>query len=311
MHSIVSERRVRRRPPVMPHPTRSNLLLSFPKSGRTWVSYLYAYYGCYRILSDRADAFIDRELTPQAHIYRPLEHPALAALFAEAGGAIVPPLSVGHFFEPQPYFELDVQLTGIAASRVGFLVRDPRDVVVSYFHHVVRRAEDARFRGKSAPAADVDISEFIRSELYGIRSVVSYLNQVIDGAPRAFEAFQTFYYEDLVTEPKQVFSQLLEFLGAQIAPGAVAAAVRRASFGNLQNIEIARRTRKRGRVAPDALRFRRGVPHSHRLELSHADVVYLDRVIDQHLHPLLHRYRVPSACDERKDPMLYSIGKDA
>jgi hypothetical protein len=262
---------------------------------------LYAYYACYRVLGDRADAFIDRELTPQGHIYRPLEHPALAALLAERGGAIVPPLSVGHFFEPQPYFELDVQLTGIAANRVGFLARDPRDVVVSYFHHVVRRADDARRRGKSAPANDVDISEFIRGESYGIRSVVSYLNQVIEGAPRTFDAFQTFYYEDLVNEPKRVFSQLLEFFGAQIERAAVAAAVRRASFGNLQSLEIARRTRKGGAVAPDALRFRRGVPHSHRQELSHADVVYLDRVIDQHLHPLLHRYRGPSVCDERKD----------
>jgi len=269
----------------------SNLLVSFPKSGRTWLSYLYAYYACYRILGEHADAFIDREFTPHVHIYRPLDHPGLAALFEERGGAIVPPLSVAHYFDPQPYFELDLPLDRVVADRVAFLVRDPRDVVVSYFHHVLQRADDTRRRGKPAPANDVDISEFIRSELHGIRAVLAYMNQVAERAPHTFCEFQTIYYEDLVVVPERAFAKFLELFGAQIDPAAVAAAVRRASFSNLQNIEIARRTRKGRSLPPEALRFRRGAPDAYRRELCQSDVAYLDRVVGRHLHPLLHRYQ--------------------
>jgi alcohol sulfotransferase len=269
----------------------SNLLLSFPKSGRTWLSYLYAYYACYRILGDHADTFIDREFTPTGHIYRPLEHPALAALIEESRGAIVPPLFAGHHYDPQPYFQLDVAVTRIPAERVAFLVRDPRDVVVSYFHHTMHRAGDVRRRGKTAPAADVNVSEFIRSELHGIRAIVAYMNQVAERGPQVFDVFYTVRFEDLVGAPERVMMQILTVFGAQIEPAALAAAVRRASFGNLQKIEIARRSRKAGLLPLNALRFRRGVPQAYLTELTDDDINYLDGVIERHLHPVFDRYR--------------------
>jgi alcohol sulfotransferase len=269
----------------------SNLLLSFPKSGRTWLSYLYAYYACYRILGDDADAFIDREFTPTAHIYRPLEHQALAALIEERRGVIVPPLFAAHHYEPQPYFQLDLALTRIPAERVAFLVRDPRDVVVSYFHHTMHRADDCRRRGKTAPAADVNVSEFIRSELHGIRAIVAYMNQAAERGPHVFDVFHTVYFEDLVDAPERVLTQILTEFGAQIEPAAVAAAVRRASFGNLQKIEIARRSKKGGELPLNALRFRRGVPRAYLTELTEDDVNYLDGIIERHLHPVFDRYR--------------------
>jgi Sulfotransferase domain len=268
-----------------------NLILSFPKSGRTWLAYLYAYYACYRVVGDQADRFIDREFTPTAHVYRPLEHPALRALH-ERSGAVVPPLRVAHYFGTTPYFQLDVALTKVAGRRVAFLVRDPRDVVVSYFHHTMRRAEAGRERGKPVPASDVDLSEFIRSETHGIRAIVEYMNQVIERGPRAFGAFRSVQYEELVKSPRDTFTELLAFFGADVDEQAVAAAVARASFDNLQRLEMQRRTRKGAPAPPpDALRFRRGVPGAYRTELAEPDVAYLDKIIDRHLDLRFAPYR--------------------
>jgi len=270
----------------------ANLVLSFPKSGRTWLSYLYAYYSCYRILGDQADAFIDRELTPTAHIYRPLEHPALLPHVERDHRRLVPPIRVAHYFDAKPYFQLDLALSEVEGDRVAFLVRDPRDVMVSYFHHTMQRADEVRERGKAAPAPDVDLSEFIRSDTYGIRAVVAYMNQVIARGPRVFGVFRVVHYEDLVSSPADEFIQVLRLFGADIDPHAVHSAVARASFDNLQRLEIRRRTRKGATPPPaDALRFRRGVPGAYRTELAAADVAYLDRVIDRHLDPAFARYR--------------------
>ncbi len=66
----------------------------------------------------------------------------------------------------------------------------------------------------------------------------------------------------------------------------------RASFENLQRLEIQRRSRKGAAVPPAvALRFRRGVPGGYRTELADADVAYLDRVIENHLDRIFARYR--------------------
>lgn len=274
---------------------QSNLVVSFPKSGRTWLSYLYAYYAFYYVFGDQADALIDAEFTPTAHIYRPLEHPLLIQrLFHDHED--VPPLRVGHYFDAAPYFEMDVALSKVRGKRAALLVRDPRDVVVSYFHHTMQRAAEMRQRGKATPSPDVDLSEFIRGETHGIRAIVAYMNQVLERGPQAFGEFRVIHYEDLVALPQQAFREILSFFGASIDEAAIASAVDRASFGNLKQLEVQRRSRK-GMAAPpsEALRFRRGVPGSHRSELSPDDVTYLDRVIRGHLAPAFRRYcRPPS-----------------
>ena len=273
----------------------ANVILSFPKSGRTWLSYLYAYYACYRVIGDSADSFIERELTPTAHIYRPLEHPALLALLRNIERPIVPPLRVAHHFEPTPYFRLDLPLAKVRGEHVAVLVRDPRDVVVSYFHHTMQRAEEARARRKTTLAPDVDLSEFIRSETYGIRAIVEYMNQMSERGPEAFDVFRIWYYEDLVSDPETLFAGILEFFRARVDMKAVQSVVARASFANLQRLEIQRRTEKSG-TAPttNALRFRRGVPGSYRAELHPPDINYLNKVIERHLDPEFARYQ-PSA----------------
>jgi len=75
--------RRRRRLFMIPRPGRKHAIeadkpaidtvLSFPKSGRTWLAYLHAYYAAYRLPPDHADRFIDEEMPHAGHVYRPQE----------------------------------------------------------------------------------------------------------------------------------------------------------------------------------------------------------------------------------------------
>ena len=280
----------------------NNLILSAPKSGRTWLSYLYAYYAVYCLAGARAEQFIDEEFTPTAHIYRPLEHPGLSGLLKRGEPHGWRPVRAAHHFAAQPYFQLRVELFRVKERSVVFLVRDPRDVVVSYFHHTMQRAGRALAHGKPSLSADVNLSEFLRSETHGIRAIVAYMNQVMKGGPKAFEQFNIVAFEDLVTNTADVFAGVLRWFGAPVHEDALIRAVTRASFEKLQRIEIARRVRKQvDPLALDALRFRRGIPGGFRSELNLADISYLDRVIECHLSPELGRYR-SSSCNRIATP---------
>jgi hypothetical protein len=110
----------------------SDLLLSFPKSGRTWLGYLVAFYAVYQLRPHDADKVIDGELLTDGHLYRPLENPRLLSLLEEHEGATIPLVKFVHNFPAKPYFRLDLELGTIQADKAMLMTRDPRDVAVSY-----------------------------------------------------------------------------------------------------------------------------------------------------------------------------------
>src|SRR5688572_30422531 len=85
-----------------------NVLLSFPKSGRTWLAYLYAYYAGYVVAGDQAEAFLDKTFSKRCDIYRPLENPALVALVDADPTRRIDLVTTLHHFPAVPYFQLDV-----------------------------------------------------------------------------------------------------------------------------------------------------------------------------------------------------------
>jgi hypothetical protein len=260
-----------------------SVVLSFPKSGRTWLDHLYVSYAASRCLGEGAPAFLDEAFSGKAYLTKPHRHPHFQKLLAPAAHrALVPSVRFVHGFPAAPYWELNVPVERFSGSKVVLLARDPRDVVVSYYHHM--RAE-----AKRRIADDVSLSEFLRSESMGIRAVLAYMRQVLERAPDACRAFDVVHYEDLVADTAGAFTRFLRSVGAEdVDPTAVGRAVERATFARLQGAELAARG---GKVRDDALRFRRGRPGSHRSELAPGDIAYVNAVVGAHLHPSLGRYR--------------------
>lgn len=260
-------------------------MVSFPKSGRTWISHLYVYYGVYVLLAGEADGFLDTEFSGKAFLSKPHRSPAFTSLLASRDRPKrVPRVDFVHRYTAQPYWDLRVPVERVEGRSVVFLVRDPRDVVVSYYHHI-------RGEPRERLARDVDLKEFIRSDSMGVRAVLAYMNQVAARAPALSRQPPVLYYEDVVSDTQSALTALLRSFSAhEVDADAIARAVERASFARLQQRELAGKTPD----DIDRLRFRRGRPGSHNDELDPDDIAYLDRVVAAHIHPTLDRYRTPA-----------------
>lgn len=134
--------------------------------------------------------------------------------------------------------------------RVLYLCRDPRDVLVSYFHYS-RKQEDI--------ADDMTIAEFAEIFLEGTipaRSAGSWAENVGSwlGARRASKSFLMLRYEDLLANPHARLAQAARFLGIPFTDEMIAGAIEASAADRMRAIEA------READSDPALRKRRDIP---------------------------------------------------
>ncbi len=262
-----------------------SVVLSFPKSGRTWVAHLYVYYVIFHIFGDEAEAFINDKMGFTYTIEQNEEFFKL--MKGEGRKSYIPLVRFSHHFPKKgeiPYFNLSISVPLHLYSRCVYLVRDPRDVIVSYFHHVTTK-------NKVPLAKDVDIREFIRSERFGIRQIVAYMNQVLNILQNSSIKNEIVCYEDLVEDTESEFTRILVAMGVgKIDKVAISSAINRASFDRMRQSERPWRKQLSVKSDDNSLRFRKGKIGSYKEELEQDDIDYLKRVISAHLSPEFSQY---------------------
>ncbi len=195
------------------------IVVSIPKSGRTWVrAFLCAYY-C--------------RLRGHPFTLQP----------AEYGDSRIPRIIYSHDrFEERTKADLWARLRGkyripggaLKRARVILLARDPRDAFVSHYIQLVRRSEDTPNELKQK-----SISELLRHPDYGIGSIVDVMNGwMAEFAGR--ENFILLRYESLRAKPKENFAHLLAAVGEkQPKEAAFDHALAFSDFGNMKKMEAA------------------------------------------------------------------------
>jgi len=244
-------------------------LLSYPKCGRTW-----------------ATLQIGRAL--QQHYG--LDVPNLAKL-SDFGERIpeVPLIRLTH--DDQPHRkrpdELSTTRDGLAGKRVILISRDPRDVLVSYYHHKSKRERDRQFwffqkkRRETHTPFRGTLSEFLDVEIGGFDTILRYYNiwERLRGVPKEFMLLR---YEDMRAEPVRELRRVVDFLGLSAIPDAVLQeAVAYASFDNMHRIESGAEVQsfklKPGDVSDkNSYKVRRGKVGGHRDELTPEQIARLD-----------------------------------
>src|SRR6266571_5086888 len=168
------------------------IILSVPKSGRTWIrTFLYAYF-CKRY---------GREFTlePEHH--------------GEPG---IPRLIFSHdLFEHRTKGDLWDRIRGkylvpkkeLRRAKIVLLVRDPRDCFVSLYLQITRRDPHApvELRRKS-------VSEMLRDRRFGVSAIVNTMNDWIKEFSGR-DDFIVIRYEALRASPTEYFRDLLAVLG--------------------------------------------------------------------------------------------------
>jgi hypothetical protein len=246
---------------------RGSYVVSYPKSGRTWLRLMLA--------SVCADV-TGRALTLDVHRYGNPAHGIPWIFFTHDGGGVSK-----HEAAAAPRF--------YRGKAVLLLVRDPRDVVVSHFYQMSRRKKDA-------PAVG-DLDSFIRGP-FGIDRVIAFMNRWA-GQRSVPGRFTLLRYEDMHADRLGVLRSAVDFFGIPgVTDHALAAAVERGSFERMREIEASgllddQRMRPRDPGDPDSYKVRRGRIGGHEDELTGEQIQFIEARIRQSLSPMFWYYVRP------------------
>ena len=244
--------------------TIEQLIISYPKCGRTWLRAMLGRY----LLRGRDG--------------NPLEVYSISRTDSE-----LPVINFSHddFPHLKPYTDLQEDKAMYKHKTVVLLVRDPRDVLVSYYFQYTKRgdkerANDAGFNGT--------LSDFIRYEIGGSRSLVGFYN-IWARNREVPKRFLLLRYEDFQANVRKEFVKLIKFLGLpDLGQAAIDDAVSFGSFDNLRRLEETNAL-KSFRLEPpkdgdrEGYKIRRGVVGGYTDYLNEEDIAFIERFLDAEL----------------------------
>lgn len=215
-------------------PTVDTYIISFPKCGRTWLKVMMgrAMVGHLGISeTNLLDTILDSKF-PLAKL-----HPSL------------PSIKFTH--DDDPHWKTPSELmktkTHYQNIKVIFLVRDPRDLVVSTYFEQKKRVQFWIDSLKETPHLqnyqerlkpyEGDLSSYLHEEVGSIDTILEFYNIWAENkdVPRSFLLTR---YEDIHQNPHKELRRILEFLGiANVNDEVLDDAVNYASFENMRQME--------------------------------------------------------------------------
>jgi hypothetical protein len=251
-----------------PRPEIEQFVVSFPKSGRTWLRVLLA--GAEAVASGQDQA---------ANAARWLDTDTITA--GERTLSFTHGLSNQTGFGPA---DMQAFADHISPRRRLLLLRDPRDVVVSYFFQRTRR------RTEQPPGMPRTLAEFVRHPALGIDRIIQFTNIWVDAVSRG-GPIMLLAYEHLHRQPLRCLQNALTFLGMDCpAADALQRAIDFASFQNMRKMEasddrLASRKLKPGDPADEeSYKLRKGKISAYSEYLAPAEIEFIDERCRQSLH---------------------------
>lgn len=170
--------------------------------------------------------------------------------------------------------------------KVIFLIRDPRDVLVSSYFQKARRNHD--YEGS--------LSEYVHEPVGGIETIVEFFNIWARNrtVPRDFLLMT---YEDLHHDTVGELRRVIDFLGIDgTSEDMLEQAVDYCRFDNMRAMETEDQfgtsaLSARDRSDEETYKTRKGEIGGYRDHLSAADISHIDAVVNARLDPLYARYR--------------------
>lgn len=256
-------------PELQKHRHAQGLIVSHPKSGRTWLRTTLSKYLC--------------EISQ--HTFDPNED--ISSLSQHISG--IPYIGLTHDFssitshKKRTWHTAETLPTDKAIYKdkdIILLVRDLRDVMVSYYFECTQRSQV--FSGS--------LSEFIRHEHFGIAKAVSFLNGWHEQR-KTPQNLLILKYEDMVQSPLSEFIKAIDFLSFPVSIKAAKKATEYGHFDNMKKMERAGVFDKNKRFSTNqpssenAYKIRKGKVLGFADRLSSEDIDYLTRYINEKLTP--------------------------
>jgi len=248
------------------------IIASTGKSGRTWLRVMisHLYHRRFGIPADQIIAFDNLHCL----------NPAIPKIFFGFGRGYLPPAWPWQAPMPVP-----------RDRPLVFLVRDPRDVTVSFHLQLNKRAtqRELAHKGEVGKRRHLSIFDFATDEIAGVPRVIRLYNdwnEQLASNPRA----HLLRYEALRAEPEAQLAAVMAHLGQPFATSDIRAAVAFASFASMQAAEqrgyfATDRLRPATSADPGASKVRRGAVGGYREHFSASEGATIDRLVSEHLVP--------------------------
>lgn len=245
------------------------IVLSVPKSGRTWLRTFLCAYFCKRYDHDftlKPERYDDPAIPRVIYSHDLFEHRTKGNPWDAIRGKYLIPAKE------------------LRRAKIVLLARDPRDVFVSLYLQMTRRDPGTRdeFGQRS-------IGEMLRDQRFGIGSLVKTMNDWL-GEFSGRRNFSLLRYESLRAAPAEQFRALLALLGEPKPDMSIFQdALDFSEFGNMQKLEAAgvfdsKILRARDIRDPESFKVRRGKIGGYEDYLSAEDRQYAIDAL-QRLHP--------------------------
>ncbi len=221
-------------------------LVSFPRSGVTWSSVLMAniHLKCSGV-NAKATFFNTDSFIPDIHQSRTLK----ANILTFPGFRIIKSHS-----KYNPFYK-----------KLIYLIRDPRDVMVSYYDFVTKHLR--YFNGS--------ISEMLRSKSFGINEWCYHIEGWFEKT-YPYQLINFIRYEDLKSDPKSVLDRIYTLLGYKLSDDIYDYAIQNSSFDEMRKDE---EYYSEGNLtlSPDVRFLRKGVAGGYKAALTEDDIQFINR----------------------------------
>jgi hypothetical protein len=180
-------------------------LVSFPRSGNTWLSFMLANVIIGHCnLEKEVNFFNIHDFIPDIYVSRYIPKNLEFKPF---------PRIIKSHEKFNPYYK-----------KVIWLVRNPRDVMISYWHYY-----------KELHNKQISLTDFIRDKKYGISAWVKHTESYLN-APLGIRILLV-KYEDLKRDSKREISKILRHLGILVSEDTIDRAIEKSSFEEMKKIE--------------------------------------------------------------------------
>jgi hypothetical protein len=176
-------------------------------------------------------------------------------------------------------------------QKLIFMLRDPRDVAVSFFFQIRHRATDRELVRKGFPAdvRRMPLYDFAVDPRYGVPRVIRHFNTWGEEMPD-YPAVLLVRYEDLRANPEFELERVVRFLSLPVDAEQIAATVRFASFESLRQKEQdgffrSGKLEAADSANPDSFKVRRGEVSGYRQYFTPEQAAQLDQMVDSSLDP--------------------------
>ena len=229
------------------YPKRQFFLVSFPKTGRTWLMYMI------NQIKEQGNHRLKKE---KYFIFK--EHDNSEIILED--GTRNDPLDVFKFTSRFRY----------RRGKVIFLVRDPRDVIVSHFHQVTKRAKN--------PFIFNSISEFVKDDILGFKRIIHFYNLWYYQQQKPTD-FLLIKYEDLLENGVQTLSEITSFLNISITTNNLQEIYHQSSSDKMRKKEKANQLEGFNDFGKsrNQLKVRNARIGGYKSELSEEDILYCNK----------------------------------